>query len=480
MDQKTLNSANLRSSFLWAFISSAGLMIIIKVFNLHSFVLIIAPIIIMFFYYRSFANAINKETFRNQFADSFYSLGFLLTLMSLVVTFIPFFLNGGSVTMQQTLGNFGVALFTTLIGLTVRIYLTSFTLGLEEMQKEAVCQLENDVRLFKKEMESSIKVMHEFNDKLEKTTNQTVEDFGMSLAGAGKEITDLVQGTMAEAVKPLSRTFADLAKEVEEGTQGFGKELDESFKNCVNSVNAIRLEPDLLSRTITPVVNDFNHAADGIKQSIHTISSSLNSSSGTLDSAMNNFSSSIGALNENLLKSLHNLVDKLERMEIDPAVFNHMLQTSFTEFKKAVDEVAEHTKTHGMALLGGARAIEKTMPAYDKVAENLQHVLSFNGELTKPIEQISALAAKVEDLSKSLNDLEQRTNQYTQSIGSSVSLYANSSQDLEKHSQGISAIRSDLERQLGAATNDIKMLGAAFSDIAGFVATKLGPKTEEA
>ena len=273
--RQVLDSDNLRRAFLGALVVSWVLMAIIKLLSLSTVLLIVAPLIVMGMYFRFFSTAENMDTYREQFADSFYAVGFLLTLTALVFTFLPFFLGANTITMEETLGNFGVALVTTLLCLTVRIYLISFTLDLEPLQKQAVCDLEGEVRLFKEEMGASIKVMHKFNKELEETTRKTVEDFGASLAGAGTKITDLVENTMTDAFSPLAKTFEDLSKDVAGATQGFGKNLNASFTQCVDSVNALSLEPDFLNNLLKPVLDNFNQSGHDIDQTLRTFSSSL-------------------------------------------------------------------------------------------------------------------------------------------------------------------------------------------------------------
>jgi len=446
---------------------------IISVLKLSALFLIFAPVMVMLFYLRYFNTLEDKNSYQDQFADSFYSLGFLLTLTALVCTFFPLFWGDHAITMEETLGNFGVALFTTLLGLTVRIYLTSFSTDLEQLQKQTVLELERDVRFFKEEMWASIGVMREFNTELEKTTRKTVEDFGASLAGAGQEITGLVQVTMKNAFNPLTKTFANLAAEVETATADFGKDLDSSFKHCVESVQAIALEPELLRETLKPVLHSLEEAATDIDKSVQHISDSLEKSSGSLDSATNDFSSSVAAMNTGLTSAMERMIAKVEAMELNPDVFNRMLEDSFSSFKTAVSHVAEQTRLHGNALEKSAEAVNSALPVYDTVAANMAKMTDLNKELEASMQQMAEVSSIFSNVAGNLNTLTSVTGEYVSTIKSSVDIHKAKSKDLSSEHQSIKDIREKLETQYQKAHTALDNLVRAFVDVAQFVQVTL-------
>ncbi|QJB55630.1 hypothetical protein [Pseudodesulfovibrio sp. zrk46] len=465
----SLTSDKLRKAFLASLLLSWGLMTVITFLGLPVFLLVLAPVGVMAKYLHYFQSCTDRDLFQDQFADSFYSLGFLLTLTALVFTFFPLFYGNHTITMEETLGNFGVALLTTLLGLTVRIYLTSFSMDLEQLQKQTVMELETDVRLFKQEMGASIGVMKEFNKELEETTRKTVEDFSKSLEGAGNEITDLVQGTMRTAFEPLAKNFADLANDVKDATGNFGSNLDDSFKQCVASVDSIRLEHDLLGRAIRPALDSLEQMAGEIDASVRTISSSLEKSSTELDGSMNEFSSSVGAVNNGLTSGLNRLVDKVEGVELDPAMFSRMLEESFTTFREAVTRVAEQTDRHGQILEQNAEAARTTMPVFDKVASNMESMVEMNKELTNAMIRLAEVADRFSAVSAGLQTLSDSTRQYVKAVEGSVSLHQAKSRDLESEHQSVQQLRHDLETQYKEAKGALDTLVAAFVDIARFV-----------
>ena len=63
-----------------------------------------------------------NDTLVEQFADSIYYLGFLLTLVALIVSLVV--LSEADYSLKGVGGRFGVALTTTVIGLFLRILLT--------------------------------------------------------------------------------------------------------------------------------------------------------------------------------------------------------------------------------------------------------------------------------------------------------------------------------------------------------------------
>ena len=94
------------------------------------------PLGIMLFYLFWFFRRNETESHQYAFADSFYYMGFIYTLVALLGSFLSGVLQGGSLDTNALIGNLGIALSTTIFGLGVRVYIVSFEPDADNTQKE--------------------------------------------------------------------------------------------------------------------------------------------------------------------------------------------------------------------------------------------------------------------------------------------------------------------------------------------------------
>lgn len=83
---------------------------------------------------------------RQQFADSCYFLGFLLTMIAMLVGFLPAGLLGEEITSQGILRHFSMALGATALGLIFRIFILQGGRSLDQLSSEIETDLLNYAR----------------------------------------------------------------------------------------------------------------------------------------------------------------------------------------------------------------------------------------------------------------------------------------------------------------------------------------------
>ena len=113
-----------------------------------------------------------------QKADSFYYLGFLFTLTALMKGLIVIGINPDQFSDDQLyifLGQFGVAISTTIVGLAGRILLSQFRLRTDELEQAAETDLAKNVREFKVQLDTSMQMFRQFADDLRQTNKHIQE-----------------------------------------------------------------------------------------------------------------------------------------------------------------------------------------------------------------------------------------------------------------------------------------------------------------
>jgi len=136
-----VTSRALRRAFVFALALGIAWVALVQ-FVVPSFWFVIAgPVAIMGAYVLYYEQGYGSDTVREQFADSLYYLGFLMTIVSLIASLAPHAGDVSGVSAEEVLSRFGIALVTTLLGLGGRVYYSHFTTTVEEVSAEAQASL---------------------------------------------------------------------------------------------------------------------------------------------------------------------------------------------------------------------------------------------------------------------------------------------------------------------------------------------------
>lgn len=277
------------------------------------------PIIAMVFYYLWFQDKSRLQSQVEQFADSFYYLGFLFTLGALAVSLIPWAFDSVAITPESVISKLGIALLTTIIGLGGRVYLTQFLASEEEaiadiqkklrdgsralaaeldlivenfrdIRKKGSAELEAMIEQSSQTMQKSIvaasaglsKSLEDFNSAVKdlsfdlKSTKTTVSDFRVSLSSTSASANQLMQelGTLAN----LAGTYQDRFKATLDGLNSISTST-EAFLNKLESLDDASSKFENLSQVTSQLTQAINKAAQALGKSandLQQITSSAN------------------------------------------------------------------------------------------------------------------------------------------------------------------------------------------------------------
>ena len=121
---KRLRKLDYRNIFVLTFLIGTIFIIFGSLLEYYISVGAVLPILCMLAYSSLGFIEEKNDTLIEQFADSIYYLGFLLTLVALIVSL--FALSADNYSLVGVGSRFGVALATTVVGLFLRILLTNF------------------------------------------------------------------------------------------------------------------------------------------------------------------------------------------------------------------------------------------------------------------------------------------------------------------------------------------------------------------
>lgn len=225
--------SEIKNIFVLTFIIGAFL-IVYGNYSGYYLITIILSILIMLIYFFTtlYLNTRKRQISMEQLADSNYYLGFMFTLMSILVSLIGTVSN--SYDIDNIINNFGVSMITTLMGLLARVYLANFVptnesnkeiinqsisdkmrmmneILLDNMQKNKVFSQMIDVRMTIL-VESTQEALEQFKKLLDEDFKSTIKTFNDSI----KNITLNMENTHKKQTKILSTEYEKVKKKSEE------------------------------------------------------------------------------------------------------------------------------------------------------------------------------------------------------------------------------------------------------------------------
>ena len=230
-----------------------------------------------------------------QLGDSFYYLGFLFTLTALVATLLN--INIESVSIEELLNNFGIAIITTLIGLTGRILFSQFRESFDELKEESEAKISESVRKLKTQLDSSIDILRQQSISIAQNTDKTLQDSSASLRRFMEENNKVLQETTEKSKKAIEE-FNSRASEISLKLSKINIPTDK-FKEFEDGVSSIvgtlgKLEKDLKNSSVESEIHK-------ITEKFKSLSSSISSQSKLLNDEFVNSKETLESLSKNLV-----------------------------------------------------------------------------------------------------------------------------------------------------------------------------------
>jgi len=255
---------------------------------------LITSLLMLIYYWRSKKIA-NTPVAREVMADSCYYLGFLFTFVALflIVSF------GDFKSSELIIRNMGVALFTTVLGLSLRIVETQFNPIGNESEQDTLKTLQGLST-------GIINISTDFQNRLGTVTNEL----------------NKVSGTLNKQIANV-----DL--------NSFGKSLD-PFKNNLTNLN---IELEKIKDDTTRISNEIRNSTD----SLNTLTSALDklrTVSDTSEQVLDDIKETNEKIKDNQMVSN----DNLETINTKVETINQALDESNMAIKKSANQVNASTK----------------------------------------------------------------------------------------------------------------------------------------
>lgn len=219
------NKIGIKSLFLLVFLSGSALVLLGTFFNYDVIVLILLLFFMLSYFISGNILVKNSQISKEQFADSNYYLGFLFTLVSLSSSLIWIVLEQSY--LDDLIGNFGIALLTTVFGLFIRIYIINF-----------VPNTNTNIDNFEVIMSDKL---HLINSLISENANKNLI-FARVLDAKINAFQEVTQKTLTSYSKNLNKSLTSSVDELEKTIKKINKKLSKDFQKQVDQVTTIAEE----------------------------------------------------------------------------------------------------------------------------------------------------------------------------------------------------------------------------------------------
>lgn len=304
------NSGSMNPTNLFGFSIVVGILtILVGTYYSNVVINIVFPVGIMLYY----AYTINKDTSESlsieQKADSVYYMGFILTLVAMTASLVALDTNE-EFRFNVIVINFGLALATTILGLTIRIIwlqLSSQDLAdAESILKERILKRSQDLQ---DQTEKVVGSMTALSNQLSKVSEPLKNNFDRLTQtmeineGAINKLRHLDQS--ADSAAQSLRLIANLAERMAVSTSELKRSVDNDTLDKIDSLklSAREARPKIeeLDSEISTSINSIRESLDSLQDSIRRTDEMIAHSQASQeknDSILKKFSTSI----KNLLR----------------------------------------------------------------------------------------------------------------------------------------------------------------------------------
>jgi hypothetical protein len=299
--------------FFGVVITGSGYIIISKLNNFGALAVTSVPVLIMVGY----AVLLGARLFKlrdDQAGDNLYYMGFLFTLTSLAVSLYQFSAAGSA---EQIVQNFGIAIASTIAGITLRILFNQMRRDPVEVESTARMELAEASRRVKRELESTILEFGYFRRMTQQSVTDALDEARESIGQSHKQFV----GELKKLASSTNSPFEEASKRSEQTLDGLngrtiqvldvsrqlvreGEQLAKSTAKIVGAIDNLFIK--LASRQ-TPeqiIQSELAPLIQGLTQALNSLHSSVETQAKNTEINLEHAQSVVTAVNQ-LLQEIH-------------------------------------------------------------------------------------------------------------------------------------------------------------------------------
>ncbi len=403
---------NIRKMFLAALICGA-LGVCIPQYLQIPWLAVVLPISCMALYVGLGYSYSVESLFLEQFADSVYYMGFLLTLIALVMSL--YFYQGDALESGLLVANFSLALLTTIFGLAVRILINNFQVDLESAERHmmnevehAASELVRKAKLISMQLEVSQQETHV-------AIRKTIENAGVGMLQTATTLDEFAESTRAamqknmqsvdESIQQTIQQFEANIQEISMPEQVLAEKMSAPLDRLVNRLDEYQVLLNKMNTQQTGIVQNSQGLARSMEISVQgmagltetlqrfneKLDSSISMNADFVDAVekMSTLAEQTGRVSEQLshqnevavltTEKLNRLLSSLDVLPTELEQMGGRLTDASRRMINVFEKVGEHTTASqqiGDDLKGIADSLGHSRDAVQQISDFGVHVIS--------------------------------------------------------------------------------------------------------
>ncbi len=427
-----------------------GLFIFLGVTFSSNLLALICPILIMLGYWAYIRKA-NTGMPLSVIGDSYYYMGFIFTMFSLVISLLSLSNNDG-ININSLVGSFGSALLTTISGLILRLATTSFSVQTKEKQKNLEFEIERSLLEFSAQLETLTTEVSLSLTKVHSETQKVLMDSSDGYRTLQKQLATTFKKSMVKDQEQISNSMIELSNRIsliDVKPDLISKPVEAALTDLVQCIN----DKDTY-KTITKDVVKANRALSTqisksgsfMKAHVENLDISLSNS---LKAHLDSYEESMNQVTTSIIVSLDSFTDI--KLDTEEKLKNQMLSLS-SSFKGITDELTRVKMPLTKSVDSINDGINKFSINIDKLNQSSSTLMSSFGAVKNNEEYLSEMNTTLQSFNSSVSIFNTQLNESVQIskdtntllLGSASSVHTSS----EKMLLDIDNVYSELTDQM--------------------------------
>lgn len=358
----------------------------------------------------------------DQIGDNAYYLGFVLTLTSL--SFTLYELSGSDAKAEfiaEVIAGFGIALSSTIVGVSVRVMFLQFRVDLVARDREARLSLNDAMRQFRAELADTIRGTKYLGVEIRQSLNEHHAEIAKSNAVAAKSLHDEMLASFREALKPVGAQLVKMTNEVTENAT-FAVSSSEAARTKAQADLATAIEI-----SSTAIKDETARMVNTVQAGLQTTTAQISSFGRQLEAQLSDVSRTLAGLSQAAVAQLEQAANVVvKNSENLSSTSSRAIEASTASLVSSIDKV-------------GSSVDPATASLGKSIGELSQKLADLVAELQKRADALRALASQVQ--------LDQREVAGSlANVASAIELYT---KQLQTHENASSVNQQQILEQIG-------------------------------
>ncbi|MDK4702528.1 hypothetical protein PH562_09780 [Rhizobium sp. CNPSo 4062] len=229
------------------------------------------PLVLMGIYFIVSLAVAGFRLHNEQAGDNLYYMGFLFTLSSLGVSLYLF---AGETSIETIVRNFGIAVTSTIAGVTLRILFNQMRRDPIDIERSVRHELAEMTRRVRTELDSSSREFSHYRRVSNQMLSEGFEEIARQAERNGQEINKILEMLAKQAVTPINDAAAQLTTTTSQLSDIIGT-FGTAVENVGRKLEEIRSPEDVVRAELAPAIAAIKEMSEAQLQPLRNIELAL-------------------------------------------------------------------------------------------------------------------------------------------------------------------------------------------------------------